>query len=158
MKQLKFDKWLAIFAGLLIIIGLVMLYSVSTVESLDRYGNTTYYIQQQLLKGGILGLLGFGFFYRFPYRKLKTLAFPIMIGALFLLLLVKMPGIGFAAGVVGGAGGVGGISYAGGIIAYNGVLGTTIGTVNNSGTISSTMAGLNGHKVRATGTRASTNR
>lgn len=98
MRKNKPDKWLLIISGSILAIGLVMLYSASTVESLQRFGNTTYFIKHQVLNGGLVGFLGFLFFYRIPLKKLRLLALPLMILSLVLLSLVKVPGIGFSAG------------------------------------------------------------
>lgn len=98
MNFAKVDKLLLVFSGLLVVTGLLMLYSVSTVESLERYGSTSYYIRHQIMYGGTLGLLGFLFFFKIPYKNLKTFALPIMIAALVMLVLVKIPGMGFSSG------------------------------------------------------------
>ncbi len=98
MKTWQGDKWVLGLAAALVAIGLAMLYSVSTVESLDRYGNTSYYVRHQLLNGGLVGLLGLVFFYRLPLKLLKKFAFPFVVLALLLLALVKVPGVGFSAG------------------------------------------------------------
>lgn len=102
-KKLKprahmFDVRLALVAGGLLVIGLVMLYSASTVESLNRFGVTTHFLKNQILQGILLGSIGLYMCSRLDYHWWQKLA-PVVIGiALVLLLLVKFPGIGFSAG------------------------------------------------------------
>lgn len=92
------DMWLAASAGLLLVIGLIMLYSVSTVESLERFGNTTHFLRSQVLQGASLGLLSLYICYKIDYHWWQKLV-PYIIGAsLILLVMVKLPGIGFSAG------------------------------------------------------------
>lgn len=103
IKKLKprahmFDVRLALAAGGLLVIGLVMLYSASTVESLNRFGVTTHFLKNQIFQGILLGGIGLYICSRLDYHWWQRLA-PVVIGvALLLLLLVKFPGIGFTAG------------------------------------------------------------
>lgn len=93
-----FDLRLAIAAGALLVIGLIMLYSASTVESLNRFGVTTHFLKNQIFQGIFLGGIGLYVYSRLDYRWWQKLA-PVVVGvALVLLLLVKFPGIGFTAG------------------------------------------------------------
>ncbi|MBL8031633.1 MAG: FtsW/RodA/SpoVE family cell cycle protein, partial [Candidatus Doudnabacteria bacterium] len=93
-----FDVRLAAAAGGLLAIGLIMLYSVSTVESLSRFGITTHFLKNQLLQGLLLGSIGLYICSRIDYHWWQKLI-PVVVGAaLLLLLLVKFPGIGFSAG------------------------------------------------------------
>ncbi len=92
------DVWLAASAGLLLVIGLIMLYSVSTVESLERFGNTTHFLRSQIFQGAGLGLLSLYICYKIDYHWWQKLVPYIIAGSLILLVMVKMPGIGFSAG------------------------------------------------------------
>lgn len=81
-------------AGLLItVLGLVMVYSASQIQAL-RYGlPATYYFRKQLLAVAIGGLL-LWFAMRAPVRLHRALAYPLLLGAVFLMCLVQVPGIG----------------------------------------------------------------
>lgn len=93
-----FDVRLAIAAGSLLITGLIMLYSASTVESLNRFGITTHFLKNQILQGTLIGGVGLYICSRLDYHWWQKLV-PVVVGvALVLLLLVKFPGIGFSAG------------------------------------------------------------
>lgn len=94
----KSDRWLLVIIGLLFVSGMIMLYSASTVESLERYGNTTHYIRNQLLQGGLIGLAALYLCSRIDYRLWQRLVPLVVGGSLLLLLLVKVPGVGFGTG------------------------------------------------------------
>ncbi len=89
-----------LFLGLLgglIVIGLIMLWSASTVESQQNFGNTSYYFTHQLMYGIGIGLLAMYVLSRIDYHIWKKFI-PFGIAAtLIALLLVKVPGIGFGA-------------------------------------------------------------
>ncbi|MBY8876578.1 putative lipid II flippase FtsW [Actinacidiphila acidipaludis] len=81
-------------AGLLItVLGLVMVYSASQIQAL-RYGlPSTFYFRKQLLAVAIGGVL-LWFAARAPIRLHRALAYPLLLGAVFLMCLVQVPGIG----------------------------------------------------------------
>ena len=90
-----------IFLGLtltLLIAGLLILYSSSTVESFKNFNTTTHYFFHQLMYGAGLGLLGMFVASRIDYHWWQKVI-PLLVGfSLLLLILVKIPGIGFSAG------------------------------------------------------------
>ncbi len=81
-------------ASLLItVLGLVMVYSASMIQAL-RYGlPSTYYFRKQLLAVGIGSVLLYAAA-RLPVRLHRALAYPMLLGAVFLMCLVQVPGIG----------------------------------------------------------------
>jgi len=81
-------------ASLLItVLGLVMVYSASQIQAL-RYGlPSTFYFRKQLLAVAIGGVL-LWFAARAPVRLHRVLAYPLLLGAVFLMCLVQVPGIG----------------------------------------------------------------
>ena len=81
--------------GILLIFGLVMLISASSVFSFQNYGGDSYnIIKQQLLRGIIPGLfLFFLFFKLINYKTLKRLTPLLMLLAVILLVLVLIPGL-----------------------------------------------------------------
>ena len=91
------DHWLLICALCLSAIGLVMVYSSSSVLADKRYLDSTYFLKQQAkhLTLGLVVMLGLAFF---NYQKLHKLALPLLAMIFIALLLVLMPGVGHKAG------------------------------------------------------------
>ena len=96
-SKLKVDYIFLGLLGALLVIGLVMLWSASTVESQQNFGNSTYYFTHQLMYGLGLGLLAMFVMSRIDYHVWKKFIPFALGGTLLALLLVKVPGIGFTA-------------------------------------------------------------
>ena len=77
----------------LVAIGLVMVFSASSVTSLEDYGDKFHFFKRQVIFA-VLGAIGMFFFAVLDYRRLEALAMPGLILAFVLLLLVFIPGIG----------------------------------------------------------------
>ncbi|MFA4940976.1 MAG: putative lipid II flippase FtsW [Patescibacteria group bacterium] len=86
------DKKLIIAVGVIIVFGLIMLSSASSVKAYTQFNNSYYYFIHQL-QGLFLGLIGFYFFSRLDYHYWRKYAFVCLIFSIFLLLLVFIPGI-----------------------------------------------------------------
>ena len=86
------DRWFLIAAGVLLIIGLVMLSSASSVVSYVKYGNTYHYFFRQLFFV-TLGLGAFWGFYKIDYRLWRRYAVWALFISIFLLVLVFIPGL-----------------------------------------------------------------
>lgn len=85
----------AVFA--LCTIGIVMVYSASAVAAESRMGDATYFLKRQLAAAAI-GVAALAGVLKLGYRRLAFLAYPALIVALLLLVLVLVPGVGSAAG------------------------------------------------------------
>ena len=75
------------------LIGLVMVLSASSVESLRTYGSSWFFFQRQVLwvaAGAGLFILGL----RIDHQRLRRLAVPMLLLAVVLLFLVLVPGFG----------------------------------------------------------------
>ncbi|MHB8872673.1 MAG: putative lipid II flippase FtsW [Myxococcaceae bacterium] len=83
----------------LVTIGLVMVYSASAVTAQDRLGNSFHFLQRQVIAAG-LGLFAMAVAMKVGYRRVARFAYPILVVAVVLLVLVLIPGIGT---YVGGA-------------------------------------------------------
>ena len=83
--------------GALLVIGLIMLWSASTVESQQNFGNTSYYFIHQLTYGVGIGLLGMYILSRIDYHIWKKFIPIALVGTLVALILLKVPGLGFTA-------------------------------------------------------------
>lgn len=93
----KMDRILLIIVTLLILIGLAVLYSASTVTSYKNFDNTSYYFVHQLLYGALIGAGALYLCSRIDYHVWQKLIPLFVVISLVLLMLVKVPGIGFAA-------------------------------------------------------------
>lgn len=83
---------------LIILVGLVMLSSASSVVSFQKFGTTYFYITHQLLLGFLPGLCIFYIASRIDYHIWERLAPFFLVVSIGLLLLVFIPGLGFGAG------------------------------------------------------------
>ncbi len=86
------DKSLIVSSLVLIVFGLVMLFSASSVVSYAKFGNTYSYFLHQLIALGV-GLVAFLFFARKDYRIWKKYAIFFLFFSIALLLLVFIPGL-----------------------------------------------------------------
>ncbi len=94
------DKIFLILAGILLLFGLIMLSSASTVIAYQRYQDGYYFVKQQIIRGIIPGLILFFIFKYIPYRVWKQYAVWGYAASIFLLSAVFLPGVGL---MVGGA-------------------------------------------------------
>jgi cell division protein FtsW len=86
--------WLLLgVTGVLLLIGLVMVLSASSVQSLEEHGSTWYYFLRQSM-WVVLGLVVFLVASRVDYRALRRVATPFLGFSVLLLMLVLVPGIG----------------------------------------------------------------
>lgn len=95
-KMKKFDLLLFGIVIFLTLFGLLIIYDASSVIGFSTFGDKYHFIKEQLLWMGI-GFLALLIFSLFDYHKLIHLALPLLIFALFLLILVFVPGVGYGA-------------------------------------------------------------
>jgi cell division protein FtsW len=81
----------------LLTLGLVMVFSASSVTAYTYYHDNAYYLKHQLAYVAV-GLIISYAVYRVDYRKLKRLAPSAVVIAMILLLLTLIPHVGFATG------------------------------------------------------------
>lgn len=86
-------RLLLVATSLLLLYGLVMAYSSSTAQGYLSYGSSAYFIKKQLLFAvvGVAVMLALA---RIDYALLRRLAWPLAAAAVFLLVLVRVPGLG----------------------------------------------------------------
>jgi cell division protein FtsW len=87
------DYTLIILFGALVVFGLVMLSSASSVIGYDKFQDSYWYLKHQLLLGFLPGLFLFIILSRIDYRIWKRLSLLFLWISLGLLVLVFMPGI-----------------------------------------------------------------
>lgn len=81
----------------LVVFGLVMLSSASSVEGFQKFGDPNFFVKHQLLYGILIGIPALWIMSRIDYHLWKHYAFPLIITAIVLSFLVLVPGIGVAA-------------------------------------------------------------
>jgi len=81
----------------LVAIGLVMVFSASSVTAAMSYHDNAYYFKHQLVYLGVGLVFGYAA-YRVDYRRLRTLAPGAVAVALVLLLITLVPHIGYSTG------------------------------------------------------------
>lgn len=76
-----------------ICIGIVMIYSASSIYALERHGDSAFFLKRHLAFVGI-GIIFTFLAMSIDYRILKKYSRPLLLFALILLILVLIPGIG----------------------------------------------------------------
>ncbi len=84
---------LVVVVTVLNVIGLVMVMSASTVQSIDLKGDAWWFFERQLL-WTVLGVAGFAVATRVDYRSWRRWCVPFLAVAVALLVIVLVPGIG----------------------------------------------------------------
>lgn len=93
----KLDKPLLITTFILISFGLVIIYSASSIYSLELYNDGYHFLKKQFLFV-ILGLGALYFFYKFKYQYLTKLIYALLVINAVMLILTFIPGMGVTAG------------------------------------------------------------
>ncbi|MCM8770764.1 MAG: putative lipid II flippase FtsW [Candidatus Omnitrophica bacterium] len=91
MRSLRIS--LSAITVLLICIGVVMIYSASSIYSLDRYHDSLFFLKRHLVFI-LIGLLSTFLVMSFDYHRLKKVSKPLLLFAILLLVLVLIPGVG----------------------------------------------------------------
>lgn len=92
------DSFLLWVVLILLSIGLLMLFSASSVLSYQRFEHNYYYFIRQLLFGAIPGLILMYLFSRFDYHYWQKLSPFLVLTGIGFLVAVLIPGIGFEVG------------------------------------------------------------
>ncbi|RPJ14227.1 MAG: putative lipid II flippase FtsW [Desulfobacteraceae bacterium] len=82
---------------ILVTIGIIMVYSASSVLAFKKFGTDFYFLKKQALFA-MTGFVGLVCGRHFSYSHLKPLAYPVLIIAIILLAAIFIPGIGYSAG------------------------------------------------------------
>ena len=95
MRQIRIN--ILAITIILICIGLVMIYSASSIYAQEKFNSGMFFLKRHVLFlfiGSALCL----FILCFDYKRLKNFSKPLLIAVIFLLILVLIPGIGRSAG------------------------------------------------------------
>ncbi|WP_229889716.1 FtsW/RodA/SpoVE family cell cycle protein, partial [Streptomyces griseomycini] len=82
-------------SALITVLGLVMVYSASQITALQMSLPGSYFFRKQLL-AAVIGTVLLLVASRMPVKLHRALAYPILAGAVVLMALVQVPGIGVA--------------------------------------------------------------
>ncbi len=91
------DYWLFLIVVTLVGIGVVMVYSASSIVADDQYGDSAFFFKRQALWVG-LGMAALLVTQRVHYERVRRLTPLLLAGALLALVAVLVPGIGRVAG------------------------------------------------------------
>jgi cell division protein FtsW len=78
-------------------IGIIMVYSASSVLAFKKFGTDYFFLKKQALFA-TAGLVALVCFRHFPYRYFKIMAYPLLVFSIILLGAIFIPGIGYTAG------------------------------------------------------------
>ena len=94
---LRYDPLLLGAVLILLMFGVVMVYSASAVYAGARLGDTTWFFKRQAI-GASIGLIALLGAMKLGYRRMEALALPLLFVSLALLVLMHLPGLGHSAG------------------------------------------------------------
>ena len=96
MKNRSIDPWLIMTSALLVVFGLVMVYSASAMKAFERSGDETYYLTRQLiaLAVGLVCCVTTAVTPMRIVRRYRVMLYAAVIGG---LLLCFVPGIRYGA-------------------------------------------------------------
>jgi len=89
----KEDRFLLFLTCILVLVGLMMIYSASNVIAFKKYGEGSYFLIRQMIWAAIGMALLYGVSW-IPYRFWQKWAMVLTLGAIILLGLVLVPGLG----------------------------------------------------------------
>jgi cell division protein FtsW len=87
------DRWLLVTTVLLVGVGIVMIYSASAIRAQERFGDPAYFLKKQAVWVA-LGLLAMSWGMVTDLKRLQRLTPVLLLGAILLLGLVLVPGVG----------------------------------------------------------------
>ncbi len=97
VKGQGFDTSILLLAVVLTCLGVVMVYSSSSIMAAKRYSDGFFFLKRQGVFAAA-GLLIMFALMHLDYRKLRPLAVPALLGCIVLLVAVLIPGVGSSAG------------------------------------------------------------
>ena len=92
-----YDPFLLLSTLLLMGIGVVMVYSASSIVAMTRFGSDTYFFKRQVVHA-LIAILVLICCRNVPYSLYKTWAYPIVVVAFLSLLALYLPGVGHSVG------------------------------------------------------------
>ena len=96
-ESVSYDIRLLFPVLMLVGIGIVMVYSASSAMALNRFNADCYFLKKQAVFA-LAGIVALVVLRHIPYRFFKPGAYIILLAAVVLLVAIKIPGLGYAAG------------------------------------------------------------
>src|SRR5690625_4396922 len=96
-EKQKVDMFLLLTIVILLMIGIVMVYSSSHIWADYKYNDTFFFVKRQILFASV-GIVAMVLIMRIPYWHWKRYAKAILLICFTLLIIVKIPGIGIVRG------------------------------------------------------------
>src|SRR3989344_4762285 len=90
----KPDQQLIWLVGFLTVFGLIMVFSAGVAVGWQKFNDSYWFVKHQIIFGLIPGLIFFAIFAKIDYFKLKSLAVPMLVFSIILLILVYITGVG----------------------------------------------------------------
>lgn len=87
------DWVIAVVVGILVVVGVLAVYSSSFALGLLDYGDPNYFVYRQVFFG-LMGVVALVALAKFDYRRLRAISPLIMLGTILALVAVLLPGIG----------------------------------------------------------------
>lgn len=97
IKARDTDRLLIVSTLLLVIVGVVMVYSTSYIVAMKRFGDEYFFVKKHLMYA-FIGVIMFIAATRVPYTVYRKMAYPILILSALFLICIYIPGLGFTAG------------------------------------------------------------
>src|SRR3990167_10780029 len=92
-REPLFDLWILLITLILVMIGLIMVFSTSSILAQDRYGDSYYFIKRQMFYASI-GLALLVTAMNIDYRTWRKPVYLILGISIVMLIFVLIPGIG----------------------------------------------------------------
>ena len=92
-KETNFDAILLWCVLILLVLGIVMVFSSSSIYASEKLGDDYYFLKKQLVIA-LLGILLLIAAMAVNYQLWSKLTYPLLFGSLLLLILVLIPGVG----------------------------------------------------------------
>lgn len=96
-RKIPFDYWLLVIAFVLVLIGIIMVYSSSSIYAFQKFGDSYYFLKRQLLFA-IIGFSALIFLLLVDYHHYFKIIYPFLGLSCFCLLLVLIPTVGYRVG------------------------------------------------------------
>jgi cell division protein FtsW len=93
LKKSYFDYWVFFITLALVFIGIIMIFSASSVHSYIYYKDVYFFMKSQI-KSVIIGIIFMALMIKYDYKRLGKLSPIFMLISFILLILVRVPGIG----------------------------------------------------------------
>ncbi len=95
--QQPFDVYLFFTTLILVMIGVMMIFSSSAIFAEEKYGDSYYFLKRELIYAG-MGLVALIFASKFPYKYYSKFIYPMLGGTFVVMLLSFIPAFSHSAG------------------------------------------------------------